>query len=265
MSAVAPLMPRVVLIHWKPPEAQTHAARLRDAGLDVDVIAPKDGRAVRALGERPPHAFLIDLSRLPSQGLAVGIELRKTAATRRVPLIFISADDERTEKAHRVLPDAAFLSWPELPASLEDAVRAAPQKPAGPDAMAGYSGTPLVKKLGIRAQTCVALLGAPDGFEAKLAPLPDGVRLHNKARTADRVLLFADSVSALERRFHSAAKAVAAGGGLWIVWPKKTSGVTTDLTETIVRKFGLAENWVDYKICAVDQTWSGLQFARRRK
>lgn len=258
-------MSRVVVIHWKPLEVEAHAARLRGAGHEVNVIAPKDGRAVRALGERAPDAFLIDLSRLPSQGLAVGIELRKTSATRRVPLIFISADDERTAKAHRVLPDAAFLSWAELPADLEAAMRAVPAKPAAPDAMAGYSGTPLVKKLGIRAQTSVALLGAPAGFDSKLAPLPDGVRLHNKARTADRVLLFADSVAALKRRFDAAAKAVADGGGLWIMWPKRTSGVKTDITETIVREFGLAEKWVDYKICSVDETWSGLQFARRRR
>jgi len=257
-------MPAVVLIHWKPEEARVQAERLRQAGIEVRVTAPKDGKAVRALGERPPDAFLIDLGRLPAQGQAVGIELRRTAATRRVPLVFVGGGDGKAERAHAVLPDAAFLSWSELPGALEDAIRGAPAKPAAPNTMAGYSGTPLPKKLGIRAGTVVALMGAPEGFEAKLTPLPEGARVQRKARTADRVLFFAGSVAALKRGFAAASRAVQEGGGLWVMWPKKASGVKTDVTETIVREHGLATGWVDYKICAVDETWSGLQFARRR-
>jgi len=257
-------MRSVVLIHWKPPEADPHAEALRQAGIAVKVVAPKDFRAVRALGERPPDAFLIDLSRLPSQGQAVGIALRKTAATRRVPLVFVGGDEAKTERVHRVLPDAAFVSWSELPGALEDAIRGAPAKPASPNAMAGYSGTPLPKKLGIRPSTVVALLGAPEGFEGKLTPLPEGVRVVRKTRTANRVLFFVDSVAGLKRGFAAASRTVQDGGGLWICWPKQASGIGTDVTETIVREYGLAAGWVDYKICAVDETWSGLQFARRR-
>ena len=257
-------MRRVVLIHWKPAEAEAHAEALRQAGIAVEVVMPKDGRAVRALGSRAPDAFLIDLGRMPSQGQAVGIELRKTAGSRKVPLIFVEGAEEKVERVFRVLPDAAFLTWAELPGSLDAAIRGAPAKPATPSAMAGYSGTPLPKKLGIKADSVVALLGAPQGFEAELTPLPDGVRVLRKTRTADRVLFFVDSVAVLHKRFAAAAGTVQPGGGLWIVWPKKASGVRTDVTETAVREFGLAEGWVDYKICAVDETWSGLQFARRR-
>jgi len=257
-------MRRVVLIHWKPPEAEAYAEALRQAGIAVSVVAPKDGRAVRALGERVPDACLIDLSRLPSQGQAVGIELRKTAATRRVPLVFVGGDEAKTERVHRVLPDAAFVSWRELPGALAAAIHGAPARPASPNTMAGYSGTPLPKKLGIRPSTVVALLGAPEGFEAKLTPLPEGAQLHRKTRAADRVLFFVDSLGALKRGFAAAERTVQEGGGLWICWPKKASGIQTDVTETIIREYGLAAGWVDYKICAVDETWSGLQFARRR-
>jgi CheY-like chemotaxis protein len=257
-------MRSVVLIHWKPAEAEVHAEALRQAGIAVEVVLPKDGRAVRTLGSRAPDAFLIDLSRLPSQGQAVGIELRRTAGSRRVPLVFVGGEEAKVERVFRVLPDAAFLSWAELPGSLDAAIRGAPARPATPDAMAGYSGTPLAKKLGIRAASVVALLGAPERFEAKLAPLPDGVRVQRQARTADRVLFFVDSLASLKRRFGAASRVVGEGGGLWIIWPKKASGVKTALTEPVVREFGLAEGWVDYKVCAVDETWSGLQFARRR-
>jgi hypothetical protein len=78
------------------------------------------------------------------------------------------------------------------------------------------------------------------------------------------VLFFVDSLATLQRRFGVASRTVRDGGGLWIIWPKKASGVKTDVTETAVREYGLAAGWVDYKICAVDETWSGLQFARRR-
>jgi CheY-like chemotaxis protein len=257
-------MRRIVLIHWKPAEAEKHVETLRSGGMAVEVVAPKDGRAVRALGARTPDAFLIDLSRLPSQGQAVGIELRKTADTRRVPLVFVGGEEAKVERVFRVLPDAAFLSWDELPHSLDAAIRSTPAKPATPNAMAGYSGTPLPKKLGIKPSSTVAILGAPDGFEAKLDPLPEGARVQRQTRTSDRVLFFVDSLLTLQRRFGAASRTVREGGGLWIIWPKKVSGVKTDVTETAVREYGLAAGWVDYKICAVDETWSGLQFARRR-
>ena len=130
--------------------------------------------------------------------------------------------------------------------------------------MAGYSGTPLARKLGIKAGARVALVRAPDGFEETLEPLPDGVRLRTQARaTQDVVLFFATRVAELERRFDGLANAIAPNGGLWIAWPKRSSGVPTDLDENIVREFGLASGLVDNKVCAVDETWSGLRFVVR--
>ncbi|UCF69543.1 MAG: DUF3052 domain-containing protein [Acidobacteriota bacterium] len=130
--------------------------------------------------------------------------------------------------------------------------------------MAGYSGTPLPKKLGIKPDSTVALLGAPRDFERTLGMLPEGVKLRRQARgRAERVLLFVSARAELARRFPAAVRAMADGGGLWIVWPKKSSGVSTDLSQTEVRGYGLARGLVDYKICAIDETWSGLLFARR--
>ena len=133
--------------------------------------------------------------------------------------------------------------------------------------MAGYSGTPLTKKLGIKEGHTVALLGAPSGFERTLEELPDGVRfVHAVTRkgTVDVVLLFAKSRAYLQKSVKKAADALTPAGGLWIAWPKKASGVATDLSENIVRDAGLRQGLVDYKVCAIDDTWSGLKFARRR-
>ena len=134
-----------------------------------------------------------------------------------------------------------------------------------PPSSHGYSGTPLAKKLGVKPESVVALLGAPEGFDRTLGTLPDGVSVRTRARGAsDVVVLFAAWRRALDRRFAAAVGTLAVGGGLWIAWPKKASGVVTDVTESIVRKVGLASGLVDNKICAIDATWSGLRFMRRR-
>lgn len=131
--------------------------------------------------------------------------------------------------------------------------------------MAGYSGTPLAKKLGIKPGTVVALLGAPKGFERTLAPLPAGVRFTTRAAGAPALVVwFATSRPQIDRRVADIARLVTEGVGLWVAWPKQSSGVRTDLREDAVRAAGLAQGLVDYKVCAIDDTWSGLKFARRK-
>jgi hypothetical protein len=130
---------------------------------------------------------------------------------------------------------------------------------------AGYSGTPLPKKLGIKAGTTVALVNAPDDFSSTLGRLPEDVTIAAGERTGAEVTLwFVPSSEVLGREIDDMA-AVAGDGRLWICWPKKASGVTTDVTQNIVRATGLAAGIVDFKICAIDETWSGLCFTRRKK
>ena len=130
--------------------------------------------------------------------------------------------------------------------------------------MAGYSKTPLPKKLGIRENSRVLLIGSPAGFS--LAPLPAGARVvHRRSRSElfDVVLLFSRNRAALQARIDPLVGSIAVAGSLWACWPKKASGVMTDLTENIVREYGLASGLVDVKIAAIDATWSGLKFVRR--
>jgi hypothetical protein len=131
---------------------------------------------------------------------------------------------------------------------------------------AGYSGTPLAKKLGIKPDARVWLVAAPDGFERELGALPAGARLARRAGGAkpfDVIVLFAADARALERRLDAALSRLATAGGLWIAWPKKASGAATDLSGDAVRARGLATGLVDNKVCAIDATWSGLRFVRR--
>jgi hypothetical protein len=257
-------MSRVCLFHWNTAEAEERAGRLRSFGCRAEVFAESDLERLRGLRDDPPDAFLIDLSRQPSHGREVGGWLRRQKATRHVPLVFVGGEPEKLVKVRELLPDAVYTDWKRVGPDLERALAAPPARPAVPGTMAGYSGTPLPRKLGIKAGTTVLLLGAPEGFEATLGELPDGARaLRRAGEPAPLVLLFSRSAADLERRFPRAASSLAQGGALWLLWPKKASGVATDLSEAAVRSFGLARSFVDYKICAVDQTWSGLRFARR--
>ena len=130
----------------------------------------------------------------------------------------------------------------------------------------GYSGTPLPKKLGIKEGSRVLLDGAPDGFETThLVLLPDDVELHRRAGKApyDVVLAFRTDARTLIKHLPRDVARTTAPGRLWIAWPKQASGVATDLTGDVVREEGLAAGVVDIKVCAIDDTWSGLAFVRR--
>jgi hypothetical protein len=130
--------------------------------------------------------------------------------------------------------------------------------------MAGYSGTPLVRKLGIKPGARVALVHPPDDLERALAPLPDDVVLRRNARgPLDVILLFVTRRSELARRFPRLVDALESDGGLWVAWPKRASGVVTDLHFEPVQRIGLDAGLVDNKVCAIDDTWSGLRFVRR--
>jgi hypothetical protein len=131
--------------------------------------------------------------------------------------------------------------------------------------MAGYSTTPLVKKLGIKAGFNILFVNAPTGFVKELDLPPDVTANSRTQRPLDFVQLFVDSEKELHTKFSECARKLNASGMLWVSWPKKSSGVRTDLSESVVREIGLAAGLVDVKICAVDDVWSGLKFVFRLK
>ncbi len=131
---------------------------------------------------------------------------------------------------------------------------------------AGYSGTPLPKKLGIRPGDDVVFVHAPPDLPQAIGSLPDGVRVKQVARgPLDVAVLFVTRRADLERRLGRLQDVVVTAGGLWVAWPKRASGVATDMTEDVVREVGLPTGWVDNKVCAIDSTWSGLRLVRRRE
>ena len=241
-----------------------HVRALESAGYRVE-SGPIDQTTLRTLGADPPAAALIDLARQPSLGRDIGVAIRHTKRTLQIPLVFVGGAPDKIAKVKEVLPDATYATWPTIRSALRAAIRRSGENLRVPASnLAGYSGTPLPRKLGIKDQGDVVLVNAPPGFERTLGALPGGVTIRrvNTGRR-DLTIWFVRSLREVERRVVAMAAQVG-DGGLWIAWPKQSSGVRTDVTQNDVRRLGLAHGLVDYKICAIDETWSALKFATRK-
>ena len=163
-----------------------------------------------------------------------------------------------------LLPDAAYAPWSRISGVVKRAMVRGVKQPVVPRSIfETYTSTPILKKLGVKENSSLALVDAPDGFAASLGPMPEGVAIGEKfGRGADLTMWFVRSRMELNR----GVKKVAADlddGSIWIAWPKKTSAIVSDLSQVSVRSVGLASGLVDFKVCAIDATWSGLLFKRR--
>ena len=257
-------MKRVQLIHWRLIEVDERIDRLVRSGFDAFHVDLNDPN--REKGSTKPDAYVIDLSRLPSHGRTVAMALRQSKSTRCIPIVFVDGEAEKVAAIKIMFPDAAFTKWSQIKTTLNRSITRPPKDPVVPKSESGaYSGTPLPKKLGVNDGSKVLLINAPKKFEELLEPLPvTAIVTRKRQSNPDLIIWFVDSNAVLEARIDKIANQLDMGG-LWIAWPKKTSGVATDLKEDAVRSRGLACGLVDYKVCAIDETWSGLKFARRKK
>lgn len=262
---VEPFMLLLKLIHWSREEARDRAALLRANGFKADWREPKGLGFLRELREKRPAAIVIDLSRLPMQGRDVALAIRHQKATRGIPIVFVEGSAEKVDRVKKSLPDAVFTTWTKIAAALEKAIANPPAEPKVPSSVfAGYAGAPLPRKLGIKPNSIVGLVNAPRGFERTLAPLPNGAKVKRSSHAAGEIVLwFVRSKAELAGWIARHAKSIL-GGKLWIVWPKRSSRLATDLGQQDVRAAGLGAGLVDFKICSIDQTWSGLLFTRRK-
>jgi Protein of unknown function (DUF3052) len=247
---------RAVLISWAK-DLDDKLTSIRGVADEAETAAPKGMPDLKALAADPPDAVVIDLDRRPSEGLVIGIQLRKQPATRHTPQVFAGGEPDKVERVRAILPDARYSDWEGIATQLRTAIERPPDDPVVPDAMAPYAGASLEQKLGLAGSATVRLFGAPEGFTAKIeaARQTDG--------EADLVILFARSPAELETELLGAMESVAESGSLWIAWPKGGRGARGDLTQLDVRERGIAAGWVDYKIASLDDTWSALRFRRR--
>jgi hypothetical protein len=274
-------MARAFYVHWNEEEGIDTVRRLREAGHAVEFHWDSGAEAWRLLKESPPDVLVISLARLPSHGRRIAEVVHETKRLCELPVVFVDGEPDKVAATRTKFPAAKFCTAAKL-ASVLNRVRpfVAPDAGAvrrastaattksrrGAVATAGYSGTALSQKLGIKPSCRLAILNAPDGFAQTLGELPTDVRVETKpGGVSDVIVLFARNRDQLNREFPKTARRLVSNGGLWVAWPKKASGVATDLTEDVVRAIGLAAGLVDNKVCAVDETWSGLRFVVRVK
>jgi hypothetical protein len=256
----------VQLLHWNANEAATYLKLLRIAGYDVEYDHEFRPGMMRLWRESPPEAFVIDLSRLPSQGREIAIALRQSPVMRCIPIVFCEGAEDKVSRIRAELPDAVYCRAGTLRFALKRAIANPPKHPAKPTRMMDrYASRTVAQKLGIKESSTVALIDAPLDYAKVLGEMPANVRfLENDGPVASVSLCFVREVHSLQRML-SAVRELASATKLWILWPKKASQAGSTVTERLVREHAIELGLVDYKICSVSDVWSAMLFARKER
>lgn len=259
-------MSRVRLLHWNANEAATYRELLRTAGYDVEYDHKFRPGMMRLWRESPPDAFVIDLSRLPSQGREIAIELRQSPVMRRIPIVFCEGADEKVSRIRAELPDAVYCRAGTLRFALKRAIANPPQDPAKPARMMDrYASKTAAQKLGIKESSTVALIDAPPDYRKVLGEVPNDIEfLEDSAVVASITLCFVREIDSLQRAL-SATRKLAGATKLWILWPKKASQTRGAVTGDLIREHAIELGLVDYKICSVNEVWSAMLFASKER
>jgi len=253
------------LIHWNAIEAKRKTSILESTGYEVE-YTPSAPQTLRELRNSPPAAVVIDLSRLPSQGRDIAINIRHAKATRNIPIIFVEGDPKKVNQIKTHLPDALYTDYNQIHIALKEVIALPPKVTVIPKSIfEPYKHTPLAKKLGIKPNTTLALINPPKDFIKTLGTLPQGVTIQKQPFSqSDLIILFTETQDNLQDRTSEISTKLGSNGKLWIVWPKKASQKATDVTQASVRKTGLVLDMVDYKVASIDETWTGLLFAKHK-
>ena len=252
-------MPRALVVCFEPADAPAIADRIRRGGFDPEICPVRAAAGLRAVGQNPPDVVVIDLLRMPSYGRWFGAQLRQRKSTRSIPLVFIEGDPRKTKLVRKLLPDAVYTPLPDLGEAAARAVRNRPAEPVIPDVTA----LPAAAKLGIGRGDRVALVDAPEGIGKALGPLPRSARFACAVESASLILLFARSSVELARKLPALARETPPEAKLWVLWPKKTSGLPSDLNPQRIFEMSASFGLAAHKLCAVDRTWSALAISRK--
>ncbi len=257
-------MARIRVVHWKATEAGPLLETLRSAGHRVEYDAKLIPSSLRAWRASPPDAFVIDLSRSPARGREIAIALRGSKATRQTPIVFVDGLAEKVDAIRKWLPDAVYTSRARIKSALRQALAHPPTMPIVPAQMMDrFGGRTAAQKLGIREGATVALIDPPGDYAKVIGQVPPGATFQESGDEACSVTLWfvhdpASYLDALPRM-----RNVAGRTKLWVLWRKRAAGKESAVTQNFLRQSAIAIGLVDYKICSVNETWSGLAFARK--
>lgn len=260
-------MADIIYLHWHAGEAAAHVRPLKAAGHRVRTLASVDAAADFITSS--PDALVISLDRLPSHGQAVAAVFWEAKKRHQTPIVFVGGATDKVRAAQAKFKTAIFCHRNQLTdvvgqissGSLTIPVVATVRRPSTSD----YSGKPLPQKLGLTEGQRVAFLHAPEDWDSIIGPMPANVLRYAKpVKDLDMVVLFVTEALVLAKEFPKLTERMAAKGMIWVAWPKKSAKVNTDVDENTIREVGLKKNWVDVKVCAISEIWSGLKFLRRK-
>ena len=251
----------VYLFHWPLGAASGLAAQLETDGFSVTRHTGTQGTKAKQILESGAAAVVIDLSKLPSHGGAIAAWVRGTKSLRHLPIVFVNGDPVKVERMKQKIPDAVYTGQRGLPAALRRAIReGAPAHPVIPPQMM-ESTRSTAEKMGIRPGDRVAVLDAPRGYAQILGPLPPGATLLEDAAGDCAVVIWFIHDATGYRAALPQRRQLAAQHKLWVAWPK---GRRDGLNSNLVRETGIGMGLVDYKICSIDEHWSGIAFAVKK-
>ncbi|MCU1335527.1 MAG: hypothetical protein JWO19_1108 [Bryobacterales bacterium] len=237
---------------------------MRASGFTVEYTGDTAGGSWRSLRKSPfPLAVVIDLTRLPSHGRHIAAEMRASTSLRHIPIVFVDGDPEKVESIRKDLPDAVYTSRSGLASALKRVKPLA--DPVTPPRMMNRTDRTTAEKLGIKAGARVAVLDPPPDYLRVLGKLPKDVSLEEEPQEALPLTLwfvrepdaYLSGLAAMRRRAFATR--------LWIIYPKQQAGrAPSGLTQGLVRESALAVGLVDYKVCSVNEIWTGLLFTRKK-
>jgi hypothetical protein len=253
----------VRLVHWDEDQGFERQKQLEALGFDASFEFGDGLFVIRQIKASLPDAVVIDLSRIPSHGREIAQSIRSTKYSRHIPIVFVGGEPEKVARTKQLVPDAVYTTWGRIKSALPKAIANPPKNPITPDHNLAW-GKPTVAKLGVKAGATIGLLASPKGFVDALKPWPAKVTFTARVDpNADLLIAFSRSVRELQAHL-LAVQSVRDKQTVWLLWPKKASGVKSDLDGNVVRTSGLTAGWVDFKVCSIDATWSGLAFKRKK-
>lgn len=254
-------MPSVRVFHWRADEAKSLIAVLRAAGYTVHYSGDEGNATWRSLRQSPqPIAAVIDLTRLPSHGRYVGAAIRATKSIRHIPIVFVDGDPKKVERVRKDLPDAVYTSRSRLVSALKRVKPLA--NPVAAPQMMNRSDRTAAQKLGIASGARVALMDPPADYLRVLGELPADASLEEEAaETLPLTLWFVRDPDGYLAGLGQMRKR-ALTSRIWIIYPKGRNA--SGLTQSLIREAALSVGLVDYKVCSVNEVWTGLLFTRKK-
>jgi hypothetical protein len=257
-------MARIRVFHFKSAEAAPLLDALRAAGHTVEYDPIMKTSVLPGIRAAPPDIFVIDLTRMPSHGRYTAFVLRQSPKTRHVPTLFVDGEEEKVAITRRQLPDAHFTTRAKLRSAIKTALRSRVANPVAPGPLFSYHTRTAAQKIGIAKGATVGVIDPPRDYLRVIGAVPDGVEFVEGAQADCTLLLWFlhDPDAYLEML--PRMRAWVAKTRLWVLWKKGGTTRTGAVTQPLIREAAQGMGLVDYKICSVDKTWSGIALTLKK-